>query len=437
MRKKLHLISLGCTKNLIDAEVMLYELKDYDVIDNIEEADLIIVNTCGFIESAKEESINTILEVANIKRDEAILVVSGCLTQRYKEELQKELPEVDVFTGVGDYDKIVEMIKNKESRFTQGSFLIKNHKRIISGSTYHSYIKLSEGCNQSCSFCAIPNFRGKLHSREINIIVDEVKELIKQGYYDFSFVSQDSSSYLRDFGYKDGLINLIDAIDKIDGVKSARILYLYPTTTTFNLIDKIAESKKFHNYFDIPLQHISDNILKRMKRGMLSDGIIKLLDYMKTKDNPFIRTTFIVGHPYETEEDFNQLVNFVKEFEFDRANVFSYSDEETTTAYNMDNGKIEQNIIDKRAEIIGNEISKITDKKLNSLIGQEIEVVIDGESSEHQYLLSARAINWAVEVDGEIYINDSELEDSLEFGILYKAKVTDVVNKIPLATILK
>jgi ribosomal protein S12 methylthiotransferase RimO len=436
LNKKLHLISLGCTKNLVDAEVMLYKLKDYDLTDNIEEADLIIINTCGFIDSAKEESINTILEANQNRKDGSILVVTGCLTQRYQEELQKEIPEVDIFTGVGDYDKIKELIEKRESRFTQGSFLIDKEKRVISGSNYHAYIKLSEGCNQSCSFCAIPHFRGKLKSRTIQSITDEIKTLIDDGFYDFSFISQDSSSYLRDAGIKDGLIELINEVNKIDGVKSARILYLYPTTTSIELIDKIASSQKFHNYFDIPLQHIDDSMLKRMKRGMLSAKIKELLNHMRSKENSFIRTTFIVGHPYESDSEFEELLNFVEDFEFDRANVFGYSNEEDTSAFDMIDGKIDDLIIDSRADILGDAIENITLKKLKNLIGKTIDVVVDSQSSEHEYLLSARALNWGVDIDGEIYINDSELDKDIEFSKVYKATITDIAGDKLLATVL-
>jgi ribosomal protein S12 methylthiotransferase len=274
MGKSLHLVSLGCTKNLVDSEVMLGKLSDYEIINDPQIADVIIVNTCGFIDSAKEESINTILDLHDERKEESVLVVAGCLSERYREELQEEIPEVDVFTGVGDYDRIDELVNEKQSHFTDKVFLA-NEKidRVITGSSYHAYVKLSEGCNQTCSFCAIPNFKGKLASRTIDSVVTEVKNLVSNGFYDFSFVSQDSSSYLRDLDEKNGLELLIDEVEKIPGVKSARILYLYPSTTTLSLIDKIGQSKIFHSYFDMPLQHITQQMLRTMKRGKGSEKV--------------------------------------------------------------------------------------------------------------------------------------------------------------------
>ena len=437
LQKTVHLVSLGCTKNLIDSEVMLGRLNGYKVIDDPSIADVIIVNTCGFIQSAKEESIGTILDLNNIRKTDSILVISGCLSERYKDEIQAELSEVDIFTGVGDYDKIDKLIEEKRSQFSKKVFLAdETIDRVVSGSNFHAYIKLSEGCNQTCAFCAIPNFKGKLQSRTIDSIINEVKNMVQNGYFDFSFVSQDSSSYLKDFGINDGLEQLIEQIEKIDGVKSARILYLYPSTTTTNLIQKIASSKIFHNYYDMPLQHISSKMLKIMKRGKGAEKIRELLDAMRDVKNSFIRSTFIVGHPGESEEDFNELCKFVKEFKFDRANVFSYSDEEDTNAYERED-KIEQEIIDKRAEILGEIIQKTTLDSLKQDLGKEFDVIIEGESQEHEYLLSARKLMWEREIDGEIYINDSEIEEKLEYGKIYRAKITDIAGDKLLGTIIQ
>ena len=424
MSKKLHLISLGCTKNLIDSEVMLGKLSDYQLTQEISDADVIIINTCGFIDAAKEESIQTILDTDQIRKDDSILVVSGCLSQRYKDELSAELPEVDIFTGVGDYEKIDELIAKKESRFTPEVYLAnENSPRVITGSTYHAYIKLAEGCNQKCSFCAIPNFKGKLHSRTIESIEKEVKALVEKGYREFSFISQDSSSYGRDIGLDDGLIELIDKIEKIDGIVSAKILYLYPSTTTKALIDKIASSKLFETYYDMPIQHIDDSMLKVMKRGFGEEKTKELLDYMKSKDEAFIRTSIIVGHPQESEERFDRVCEFVKEFGFDRINVFAYSNEEDTTAYEME--QIDKDIISQRVDKLEMIAKESTKKSLEKMIDKSIDVVIDGESSEHEFLLSARALNWAVEIDGEILINDTN-EISIQYGKIYRVKITQL-----------
>jgi ribosomal protein S12 methylthiotransferase RimO len=436
MKKKLHLISLGCTKNLVDSEIMLSKLRDYQLSDDIKNVDLIVVNTCGFIESAKQESLNTLLDLHNQRKKDSILVMAGCLSERYKDELQKELIEVDIFTGVGDYDKIDKLVDEKRGAFSKNVFLgNENNNRVITGSSYHAYIKLSEGCNQTCSFCAIPSFKGKLHSRTLQSTVKEVNYLVLQGYFDFSFISQDSSSYLRDLKFNDGLEQLIDKIDKIDGVKSARILYLYPSTTSFKLIKKIINSKVFHNYFDMPLQHINSNILKIMRRGKKEEQLRSLMRSMKEASNSFIRTTFIVGHPGETQKDFDELCKYVEEFRFDRVNIFSYSDEDGTSAYNLKN-KIKQSIIDQRAEILGDIITKTTQESLEDEIGKITKIVIDKESSEHQYLLSGRKLSWAVDIDGEIYINDNQINEKLKFGKIYNAKITEISGDKLLATII-
>jgi len=431
--KNLHLVSLGCTKNLIDSEVMLGRLKDYHITDDPSCADVIIVNTCGFIDAAKEESIGTIMELHSKRKDDSLLVMSGCLSQRYKEELMSELKEVDIFTGVGDYDKIDELIREKKSRFSPKTYLIGSEKRIITGSNAHAYIKLSEGCNQQCSFCAIPHFKGKLQSRELKSVVEEVKTLVDQGFYDFSFISQDSSSYLRDLDISDGLGYLIDEIDKIEGVKSARILYLYPSTLSLEVLGKISRSDIFHNYFDMPIQHISENMLKIMRRGAGQQVIKSQLNFMRSAKESFLRTSIIVGHPGEEDEDFEELVEFLKESDFDRVNIFEYSDESETKAYNMEN-KIPKSVINKRFEILEEIVQEKRDSSLRKLIGKTREVVVNPQSSEGEFFYGARDLLWAPEIDGEILINESECD--VEVGGTYKAKITDIAGDNLIATII-
>ncbi len=435
--KTLHLVSLGCTKNLVDSEVMLDKLHDYKLIDDANIADVIIVNTCGFISSAKEESINTILNLHSLRKKDSILVMAGCLSQRYKDELQNELSEVDIFTGVGDYSQIDKLLEEKKSKFSNKVFLASHaNNRVITSSNYHAYIKISEGCNQTCSFCAIPSFKGKLYSRTLSSIVKEIKILVSKGYVDFTFVSQDSSSFLKDLNIKDGLEKLIDEVDKIEGIKSARILYLYPSTTKLALIEKIKNSLIFENYFDMPLQHISSKMLKLMKRGKGVEKLNELMQSMKNVENSFLRTTFIVGHPEENEEDFDILCKYVEDFKFDRANVFSYSDEEDTNAF-LNINKIPQNIIDKRADILGEIIKQNTLLSLENEVNKECTVYIDKVSDEHEYLLSARKTLWAPDIDGEIYINDNNTTEELKFGKRYKVKITEVVGDKLLATALE
>jgi ribosomal protein S12 methylthiotransferase RimO len=413
---------------------MMGKLKNFELTDNNQEADVIIVNTCGFIDAAKEESVNTVLSLHEARKEDSLLVMAGCLSERYQEELSTQMPEVDIFTGVGDYDKIDELLVEKKSRFSDEVYLIDGAERVVTGSTYHAYIKLSEGCNQTCSFCAIPSFKGKLHSRDLDSIAREVEGLVAKGYYDFSFVSQDSSSYLRDQNIKDGLSLLIQRIELIEGVKSARILYLYPSTTSIQLLKNIAKSKIFHNYFDMPIQHINDEMLHLMKRGFGKDKTIELLKFMRELPNSFVRTSFIVGHPNETQEMFDEMCEFASSFGFDRINVFSYSDEETTSAYEMSE-KISDEVKAKRAQILGDIAAECTRKSLESEIGKDCQIVIDGESNEHEYLLSARKLIWAPEIDGEIYVNDRTSDDELIFGKIYKAKITELVGDILTATV--
>lgn len=434
MSKKLHLVSLGCTKNLVDSEVMLGRLQEYEITDDNTEADVIIVNTCGFIDAAKEESINTVLSLHEERKEDSILVMSGCLSERYKEELQEELPEIDIFTGVGDYEKIDALIASRQSAFSPEVYLAtESSGRVITGSNYHAYIKIAEGCNQQCSFCAIPSFKGKLHSRSLSSIQKEVAKLVEKGFYDFSFISQDSSSYGRDTGLKDGLIELIHSVETIDGVKSARILYLYPSTTSFALIDTIADSQVFQTYYDMPIQHIDDGMLKAMKRGFGEAKTLALLEHMKSKPEAFIRTSVIAGHPEETEKAFEKLCDFMQDFGFDRFNTFVYSNEESTAAYNME--QVPETVIEERSHLLGEIAEQTTLHSLQKMVGKTVTLVIDGESEEHELLLSARPLLWAVDIDGEILVNDTS-DLPIEFGKPYEAKITELAESQLLATLL-
>ncbi|MDR1614028.1 MAG: 30S ribosomal protein S12 methylthiotransferase RimO [Campylobacteraceae bacterium] len=435
INKKLHLVSLGCNKNLIDSEVMLGRLKSYALTDNANEADVLIVNTCGFIGAAKEESLRTIFSLHEQRKKDSLLVVSGCLSERYKEQLIKELPEVDIFTGVGDYDHIDSIVEERKNRFSHETYLINSEERVITGSNIHAYIKLSEGCNQQCSFCAIPSFKGRLKSREIESIVKEVEKLTKQGVWDFSFISQDSSSYMRDKNINDGLILLIEAIEKIEGMKSARILYLYPTTTSDALILRIIASSVFHNYFDMPVQHIDDNMLKRMKRGANAKRIKEQLSLMRSAADSFVRTSFIVGHPKESAEEFENLLKFTKEFEFDRVNIFAYSDEEGTAAFDMD-GKITKKVLNERIKKLEKAVHEGMLKRLKAQINTKAVLVIEGESSEHDLLLGARKLECIGEIDGEILINESEIS-GLKTGDMVEALITDIAGDKLVAAVTK
>lgn len=433
---KCSLISLGCNKNLVDSEVMLGRLKDYELTNTTQEADIIIINTCGFIASAKKESIDKILEVVSDKKDDAILVVSGCLSERYANELRDEIPEIDIIMGVGDYDKIDSIINSHNAKKpkisvespqnsplvikTNRTFLIDSQSRIITGSKIHTYIKISEGCNQQCSFCAIPHFKGKLRSRSLESIMKEIDILLENGFCDISFIAQDSSSYMHDFGKKDALIELIKNVEK-SGIKSARINYLYPNSTSDKLIATIAESNVFQNYFDMPIQHITDSMLKTMRRRADKRRHIELLRQMRACENSFIRTTFLLGHPNESERDFEELCEFVSEFAFDRANIFAFSKEDGTTAFKMAN-EVDKKITKSRIKSLNAILKNQQENSFKSLVGWKIPVIIDGLSEQSPLLFSGRDVRWDREIDGEILINDSNIAVKIGY---YEAEITD------------
>ena len=496
---KLHLVSLGCNKNLVDSEIMLGRLQNYELTDEPASADVMIVNTCGFIASAKQESIRTILKLSEQKKSGALLVVTGCLMQRYKDELMRELPEVDIFSGVGDYDKIDEMILKKQNLFSPQTYLQSPaliSSRVITGSNYHAYVKISEGCNQKCSFCAIPSFKGRLKSRSIEDIEAEVRSLVARGFYDFSFIAQDSSSFGRDLrrsnkggsnfkgsegelnfaGFRDGqnsddsnggaadkisaqgrltrgkgsseenasdeiadewgadLVALIKRIEKIKGVKVARVLYLYPTSTDERLIRTIVGSPVFANYFDMPIQHINDKMLSLMKRGASAARIKELLNLMRSAPGAFLRTGVIVGHPGETDVEFDELCDFLQEFKFDRISAFAYSKEEDTASFAMP--QIPARTISRRL----NKIEKITreaiDSSMRALVGKKIPLIIEGASSEGEFFYGAKPLAWDKDIDGEILINESCVQN-LKVGGLYECEITEFAGDRLLARVLK
>ena len=417
---KLYLMSLGCNKNLVDSEIMLGRLSAYELCDEPSKADVLIVNTCGFIDSAKKESINAILDLHEQRKKDSLLVVTGCLMQRYHEELMKELPEVDLFTGVGDYERIDEMILKKTNLFSNSTYLQgENSKRIITGSNSHAFIKIAEG---------------KLKSREISSIIAELKDLVARGYKDFSFIAQDTSSYLFDKGEKDGLIRLIDEVEKIEGIKAARILYLYPTSASEALIKRIIASKIFVNYFDMPLQHISDNMLKIMKRGANSTRLKEMLNLMKSAPDSFLRTGFIVGHPGESDADFEEFCEFIKDFGFDRVSVFAYSKEEDTAAFDME--QVPFKVINKRLKIIEKIVDEVIEKSFEKEVGKKRLVVCTGESSEGEFFIAAKDLRWDREIDGEILINESEC-GNLEMGQIYECEIIQNVDKKLIAKALR
>lgn len=430
--KKIHIISLGCSKNLVDSEVMLGRLREYEMTQDIGSADVIIINTCGFIEAAKKESLSHIFNALNARKKGALLVASGCLVARYAKEIKEMIPEIDILSGVGDFDKIDSMINNQNSLMSEKVFLQDSQRRVISGSNIHAFVKISEGCNQSCSFCAIPSFKGKLQSRSIDSILREIENLAEQGYRDISLIAQDSSSYLMDRGIKDGLLKLINAIDAQGVISSARILYLYPSSTDVSLLFGIANSKIFQNYYDMPIQHISKSVLKSMQRSY-SDVRI-LLENMKKIPNSFIRSSIIVGYPNESDRDFEELCEFLESFKFDRLNVFEYSKEEGTKAFSLQ--EIPKNIRTKRINAVKKILSRNEKALYKSMINSTIECIVEGRSSSSPYFFSARDKRWGFGIDGEILIND--VGDSEDFNPLgyYNVRVNEAKDGILVGSIV-
>jgi ribosomal protein S12 methylthiotransferase RimO len=435
--RKLYFLSLGCAKNLVDSEVMLGELlEEFKLTDDASQADVLIVNSCGFISAAAKESLEAVFELNRIRKKGSVLVLSGCLSQRYKKELPLELREVDIFTGVGDFAQIKNILREgKRINFKDSVFLIDKEKRVITNSNYHAYIKIAEGCNQKCSFCTIPSFKGKLKSRSLGSIAQEVEKFTIEGFYDFSFISQDSSSYLKDIGINDGLIELIDKIEKIEGVKSARILYLYPSSISLNLIEKINSSQIFHNYFEIPIQHTANDVLRSMRRGYREKTIRRILDKIKSFKDFFLRTSVIVGHPNEGWKEFEKLCNFLSEYEFDRVSIFPYYDEEGTLSYTFKN-KIQEDIIQERVEILEEIVKKTTERSFKRDVGKIVRGVLEGKSTQSEYLLRCKKLDWAFEIDGEILINNSKIDD-LKIGEIYKIAVKEYVDSFLIGEIVE
>lgn len=407
---KVGLISLGCSKNQVDSEMILGLLKKFsiDVTNDVEKADIIVVNTCGFIESAKKEAIDTILEMADYKKYGICkaLIVTGCLAKRYKKEIIENMPEVDLCIGVDEYDNIGQIL----SEFLNQKFLNQNlnfNDRVISTNFPLAYIRISDGCDNRCSYCAIPLIRGNHKSRLIEDILSEVTNLAKQGIQEFCLIAQDTSKYGIDIYGELKLKELIEKITQIDGVKWLRILYMYLYETTDELIEEIAKNPKVCKYFDIPIQHISNKMLKAMNRHDTKELIYERIDKIrKVIPDAILRTTVITGFPGETEEDFKELEQGIKELNFDRLGAFAYSREEDTKSYNMKNQipeKIKEDRL-KRVFDIQKDISFNNNKKR---IGKQYEVIVEDVSEDDKYFV-CRSMNEAPDVDGRIYIKLSK-----------------------------
>lgn len=414
---KLGLISLGCSKNLVDSENILGVLinkRGFELVEDLTAADIIVVNTCAFIGDAKEESIQAILEVADYKAEGNLkkIIVAGCLSERYGEELIKEIPEIDAVMGTGDIDKINEIVDSiledkKEVKVGSQDFLPdSNTERVITTYPHTAYLKISEGCDKRCTYCIIPSLRGDLRSRSIEDIVEEAEKLAKSGVKELNLLAQESTEYgLDNYGEK-ALAKLLKELVKVEGIEWIRTYYMYPNSITDELIEVMKNEPKICKYFDVPIQHISDEILQKMARAKSGDYIRSILGRIRGAiPDAVIRTTVIVGFPGETEEQFEELKDFIEEFKFDYVGVFKYSREEDTVAYNLPN-QVPEEIKEKRWAELTNLQGEIAERKNEQFIGKEIEVLIDGISSESEYMLEGRTRGQALEIDGKVLTND-------------------------------
>lgn len=435
--KKVHFISLGCPKNLVDSEIMAGTLlkEGYEVVGDQDQADTVIINTCGFIEDSKKESVQRILEMGDLKKQGKLsnLVVAGCLTQRYKDELVEGLPEADLFVGSGEFQNISKIFKSfqqgdtNKKFFNLPTYLQEEHTpRVNSQPGHRAYLKISEGCLKRCSFCAIPLIRGNLQSRSLPNIVNEARLLAAGGVKELLIISHDFTDYGWDLRKKnpqaiESPVSLLQALSEVDGIEWVRVLYLYPDGITSEMIQLIKNNKKLVKYFDMPLQHISNDMLKRMNRKMTRQEIAGVLSEIRREiPEAVIRTQFIVGFPGETEENFEELLQFVTEQNFDRVGCFQYSPEENTPG-----GKMEDQIDDETKQFrydalmsVQQKISKDMHKKF---IGRTVDVLIEGYSEETELLLQGRTSQQAPDIDGVVLINSG----IAKVGDIVKVRITE------------
>lgn len=443
-KKSVHFISLGCPKNLVDTEIMVGTLmKDgYQIVSEDQEADTVIINTCGFIEDSKRESIQKILEMGELKKQGKIkkLVVAGCLTQRYKTDIVDELPEADLFVGSGEFQNIDKILDgNKKGNMQRTFFNLPTYlqdsstPRVNTQPKHRAYLKISEGCLKRCAFCAIPLIRGNLQSRTIENVVNEAKLLVAGGVKEIIIISHDFTDYGWDLKKKnpaatESPFELLKALDQVEGLQWIRLLYLYPDGLDINTLQFIKKSKKIVKYFDMPLQHINNEVLKKMNRKMTREEIVEVIKNIRTEmPEAVIRTQFIVGFPGETEEQFNELLEFVKEFEFDRVGCFQYSPEENTPAGKMAD-QLEEDVKQRRHDLLMKAQQKISKKLQKKMIGKVVDVVVEGFSEETELLLQGRNSQQAPEIDGVTLINSGEanvgdivrvrITDSLEYDVI-------------------
>jgi ribosomal protein S12 methylthiotransferase len=462
--KKIGFVSLGCPKNLVDSEVMMGLLAQGGarITPHAEDADIIVVNTCSFIDSAKQESVDTILEMARHKTAGRAqkLIVAGCLVERYRNEIQKNIPEVDAVVGTGELQQILHAAGiESPAKASDSPFVIlgtrsegdareaagrfskegwdgaiadlpnylydENTPRILATPKHSAYIKIAEGCDHPCSFCIIPQLRGKFRSRRFESVIAEAQRLAKQGVREVTLIGQDTTCYGEDFGLKDGLALLLERLAGIEELRWVRFLYAYPNKITGKLLETIARHDKVCSYIDVPLQHASPDVLKRMKRGAGAEIFLRSIEKMRREISGLtLRTSFIVGFPGETEHDFDVLCQFVREAQFDWLGVFGYSDEDGAKAFELGD-KVPGKEIERRRKKLMALQKQISRKKKRALIGQQFDLLLEGPSAETDLLWEGRTAMHAPEIDGTVYVNDfGDQEDAREGGF-YRCEITE------------
>ena len=444
MSKTIYFVSLGCPKNRVDSEVMLGVARGagYSIVEEPEGAETIVVNTCGFIGEAKKESIDTIFEMAELKKLGGCkrLVVSGCLSQRYPAELSAQMDEVDHFLGSSDMLRLKEVLDGKAERMLVGNpadwVMRASDPRVLSQGHASAYLKLAEGCNRTCAFCTIPQFRGAQRSRPAADILREAERLAGQGVVELNLISQDTVSYGRDLPStsRTSLADLVAAVADVPGIRWVRVFYLYPETLDDALVEVLASHPRVVRYVDMPLQHASDAMLRRMKRGHGKGRQERVVERLRAKipDLTF-RTAFIVGHPGETDQDFEELLQFVKWAEFEHVGVFRYSDEETARSYSQD-GKVTERVTAARARKLMALQRKLARQANKRLLGQEIDVLVEGPSEEHELVMQGRHAGQAPEVDGHVFLSGAEVQPGeMRRVTITQASDYDLVGEVQLS----
>jgi ribosomal protein S12 methylthiotransferase len=436
-------VSLGCPKNLVDSEVMMGQLaaRGHELTPHPDQAEVLVVNTCSFIDPAKKESIDTILEMAEYKKVGRAkkLIVAGCLVERYRGDIRQDLPEVDALVGTNELDHIVALCEGMEPPADPLEPYLYHDltPRVLATPRHFAYIKIAEGCDHPCTFCVIPQYRGAFRSRRFESVVSEATRLFRQGVREINLIGQDTTCYGEDLGLKDGLAHLLERLAQIEtpSEKWVRFLYAYPNRVTQKLLDTIAAHDALVKYIDMPLQHASAGVLKRMKRGASGDIFLKLLERIRrTIPGVAIRTSFIVGFPGETAEDFEELCQFVEAARFDNMGVFTYSDEDTSASYALD-GKVDGRTIQNRKRRLMAIQRKIARAHNRVLVGKELPVLVQGRSEETDLLWEARTPAQAPEIDGVVLVNDFEGEEPRQ-GEIRRLRITEAHDYDVVGTLL-